>query len=123
MTSTELEQVDEIRRRFDISYEEAVQALRENGGDLLQALIAIERRQAQQPDPIAAGLAMLDQVEGLTRSGPIRRIRLKYANRLVKDIPVFLTASAAVGIALLAVFINRCSIELEQESDEEHHEA
>lgn len=115
MTSTELEHIDELRKRFDISYEEASQALRENNGDLVQSLVAVERKLAARPDPITAGLEMLDQVEGMSQSGPIRRIRVRYANRLLKDMPVGLTAFAAMAVSLLATFINRCSVEIEQE--------
>ena len=39
-----LEQVEQLRARADVSYEEARDALEQSGGDLLDALILLERR-------------------------------------------------------------------------------
>ena len=50
----QLEKVEKLRERADISYEEAKAALEANNWDLLDAMVALERagrtRQPQQPD-------------------------------------------------------------------------
>jgi len=45
--SERLAQIDEIRRRLPVSYGEAQQALEEAAGDVVGALVILERRQAQ----------------------------------------------------------------------------
>lgn len=46
-----LEQVDRLRERADVSFEEAKAALEQNGGDLLDALIWLERQGKTRPTP------------------------------------------------------------------------
>ena len=45
-----LEQVEALRARAEVSYEEARAALKDSGGDLLDALIALERAGKLRPD-------------------------------------------------------------------------
>ena len=45
-----LEQVEALRARAEVSYEEARAALEDSGGDLLDALIALERAGKLRPD-------------------------------------------------------------------------
>ena len=45
-----LEQVEKLREKADVSYEEAKAALEEAGGDLLDALILLERRGRTRPE-------------------------------------------------------------------------
>ena len=45
-----LELVEQLRKRADVSYEEARAVLEETGGDLLEALILLEQRGKVRPD-------------------------------------------------------------------------
>ena len=45
-----LEQVEALRARAEVSYEEARAALEDSGGDLLDALISLERAGKLRPD-------------------------------------------------------------------------
>ena len=45
--SERLAQIDEIRRRLPVSYAQAQEALEEAEGDIVGALVILERRQAQ----------------------------------------------------------------------------
>ena len=46
-----LEKVDRLRQRANVTYEEAKQALEQTGGDLLEAVILLEKQGKVDPPP------------------------------------------------------------------------
>ncbi len=109
---TELEKIDAIRSRMDVSFEQARAALREADGDVVEALITLEQNKS---DLLGAGLDLLDDVQRIVQSGGIRKLRLKFAGHTLADYPVALTAAGAIVVALAGVIISKSTIEIEEE--------
>ncbi len=119
---SELEKIDILRNRFNVGYDEASRELAASNGDVVQALIAFEKKRDSHPDLLALGLEMVDEAQRLASGSPIKRLRIKYGNRTVTDTPVALTAAAALAIGVAAVLISKLAIELvkdEEEADSE----
>lgn len=116
--NTELEKIDEIRRRFRVSYEDAQAALTSASGDLVGALAVVEKDHADRVDLLALGAEMADEVQKLIGGKPIKKLRVKYGNRLVTESPVALKAAAALAVGLAAVFISKLVIEIERGEEE-----
>ncbi|HAH88484.1 MAG: ubiquitin [Armatimonadota bacterium] len=110
----QLNKIDIIRERFSLSYEEARTALEESGGDVVSALDTLERSRGRCTDLVVLGAEIADDVRRFMDGGPIKKIRVKYGNKLVTETPVTLTALAAVAVGIAAVLISRLAIELEK---------
>jgi hypothetical protein len=108
----ELEKLDAIRSRMKVSYEEARTALEGADGDVVQALINLEKREG---DLLATGIELLDDVQKLVQAGGASRVRVKFADKVVGEYPVAFTAAAAFVVGLAAVLITKSSIEIERE--------
>lgn len=114
-----LEKVDLIRKRMDVSYEEAKDALDEANGDLVDALIMLEQGQE--------GESCCNWGDILAR-GAGSKIRLKKGDASLFEVPVGvgmigilgmlvsdeLAVLGAVGTA--AVLLNNCTLEIAGES-------
>ncbi len=116
-----LDDVDVIRERMDVGYADALRALEEAEGDLTKALALIEQwlKEREKEEDSLSHLAeeVISEVQQALQS-PVRKIRVRIGRDWVKEFPVALTAAAAVGIALAAFLINRCTIEIERETTE-----
>jgi hypothetical protein len=113
----ELEKIDILRERFHITYEEAQNALNATGGDLVAALVNLEKKYPHEnkPDLLSLGADIASEVKRLISGGPIRRLKLRYGNKLISDTPVTLSAALALVVGLAAVIINKLAIEVEKE--------
>lgn len=109
---TELEKLDAIRSRMDVSYEEAREALNQADGDLVQALVNLEKGKG---DLLSVGIELLDDIQRLMESGTVNKVRIKFGGRTITEYPVALTAFAALAVGLAAVIISKATIEIEQE--------
>ncbi len=114
----ELEKIDVIRSRFRIGYDDARAALAEASGDVIAALAALEKRDHSQADLVTLGAEMADEVQRIASGGPIKRLKVKYGNRILTETPVALTAATALAVGLAAVLISKLVIELEKEGEE-----
>ena len=109
---TELEKMDALRRRLNITYKQAKDALDSVNGDLAQALINLESAGAKpqseppsywsEPEKSAAGnlvRSIIDQIKGVIQEGNVTKVRLKDKGRTLIEIP------ATMGVAGLAVML------------------
>jgi hypothetical protein len=110
----QLNKIDKIRERLDVSYEDARLALEASGGDVVGALESLERSRGRCTDLVVLGAEIADDVRRFIDGGPINKIKIKYGNKLVTETPVALTALAAVAVGVAAVLISRLAIELEK---------
>lgn len=108
----ELKKLDVIRDRTRASYEEARKALQEANGDVIGAIIAIERAKITFTEELKVqGRDLVDKLKDLIREGNVARLRVKNKdkNHTVIDIPVngaiILTLFFPVFMALSAVVI------------------
>ena len=116
---SELNKIDIIRSRFPVSYEEANTALEAASGDLVGALAAIEKEKPQRGvDLLTMGVEIADEVQKLTSGGPIRRLKVRYGDKLIAETPVALTALAALAVGLAAILVSRLVIEVEKGEEE-----
>lgn len=116
----ELEKLDAIRSRMNVSYDEARKALDEAGGDLVQALVNLE---GEKGDLLSVGINLLDDVQKLIESGAPRKLRIKFDGKLVAEYPVALTAAAAVVVGLAALIISKATVEIEHEKAQVEEQA
>jgi len=117
--SVDLSQVDLIRERMHVTYDEARAALEQANGDVVAALAHLEHsnQTSGATDIIAITADLLDEVQRLLDAGVIRKIRIKLGNRTLREIPVSLSPAGAMVIGLLAVLVTRFVIELDRANE------
>lgn len=114
----ELKNIDIIRSRFNIGYEDARKVLNGASGDVVAALAALETVPASRSELLALGAEMADEIQRMVGGGPIRRLRVKYGSKLLTETPVSLTAAAALAVGIAAVLISRLVIEVDRGEEE-----
>ena len=77
-----------------------------------------EQNHANSTDLLSMGAEFVGEVRNLIDGGPIRRLRIKYGNRLLKETPVAFTAAAALAVGLAAVIISKLVIEVDTDEGE-----
>lgn len=113
-----LEKADTLRKRLGATYEEAKVALDEAEGDLLGALVVVERLRKQQGSGLEGLVNRLVQEAGRASSnGSISRISIRIGDTLLTQLPVALTGVAAAVVGCLGVLVSQCVIECEGEDD------
>jgi hypothetical protein len=115
--AVQLDKVDVIRERMDVGYQDALRALEQAEGDLVKALALIEQWLKEKEEEATLNRLIEDAIEEVREAikHPIRKIRVRMGKAWAKEFPVALTAAAAVGVAVVAFLINRCSVEVEHE--------
>ena len=118
---TELEKIDILRERSGLSYAEAKLILDEAGGDLVTALINLEKQGASQRESFQAkGFELVEKVKDLIRQGNITKIRVKTKEDVIIDLPI---TAGVVGVVLapylallgaVAALATNCTIEIER---------
>ncbi|MHB1001101.1 MAG: UBA domain-containing protein [Armatimonadota bacterium] len=116
--NNELEKIDIIRSRFKVTYDEARDALNAASGDLIHALAIIEKGESTGTDLLSIGAEIVDEVQNIISSGSIKKLRVKYGNRVLTEKPVVLKAAAAVAVAIAAILITKLVIEVDKDEEE-----
>ena len=118
-TLSELEKIDILRERVGIGYGEAKQLLDACDGDVVEALVLYEERQAET-DPKARLVASLER---LVHQGNVTRLRVRKGEKTYLEIPV---TAGVIGAALapqlfviagLACLVGRCTVEFQRNED------
>jgi hypothetical protein len=119
MSNDEMRLVDELRQRLDATYEEAAEALREAGGDVVQALAVIERRRRERGEGLVnIGNELIAEVKRLASEGVARRLRVKLGEQPVAEISVTFGQAAAAVLSVVALLLSRLVIEVIREPAE-----
>ncbi len=111
----DLQSVDVIRERVGATYDEALEALKETDGDILEALAKLEARRKEREDVFVSAMELFADVEEMARDWEVTGIKVRYGGRLLADIPVQLVSIGAIAAALLAAFITRSTVELDKQ--------
>lgn len=111
MASYDMALVDEIRKRLDASYSEALAGLEAGGGDLLRALAAVERMRAERQAAESSG-ELVGRALGLAREGRLKGLRVKLGGRTVRELPLPKGAPGALIGALISGFLSQLAVEL-----------
>jgi len=108
----DLDKLDAVRSRVGVSYEAARNALERANGDVVAAVIDLEK---QRPNLLTICTELLEEIVRLVDGRTPRKLRFKLGDRLVKEYPVALGVAAAFAVGLLATLISKASIEIERD--------
>jgi len=111
MASYDMALVDELRKRLDASYGEALAGLDEAQGDLLRALAAVERMKAERQSAESSG-EMVGRAIGLAKGGRLKGLRVKLGGRTVRDLPLPKGVGGAVVGAVVSTLLSQLAVEL-----------
>lgn len=97
--NSELEKIDILRSRMDISFKEAKEALDAAGGDVVQALINLEGKKRHSGEYFQdRSQEMLGQLKGFLHKGREYRIKVKKGDETVLTVPASLGALGLLGV-------------------------
>ena len=101
--------VDELRRRLDCTYEEALLGLEAGEGDLVRALAATERIKSQRDGASFSG-ELIGQAVELAREGKLKGLRVMLGDRAIGEVPVPKGVAGGALAALLTLLLSRVSV-------------
>ncbi|NIM04685.1 MAG: hypothetical protein GTO55_02005 [Armatimonadetes bacterium] len=107
METHDMALVDEIRRRMDATYSEALAGLEEGQGDLLKALAVIEEKRKSAASEQAE---LIDRIFNMAEQG-VKALRVRVGHRFVKEVPVCSGAFGSILAAFLVGFLGEISLE------------
>lgn len=120
-----LEKIDTVVARTNATFVEAKEALEKNDGDVIEAIIFIEKNKTNWSDNISdKGEKMVDKVKEILRKGNVTKITVKKDGEVLMNLPV---TAAAIGslmaapVALLGLgsaILSKCTIEILKEDGE-----
>ncbi|TCL62187.1 uncharacterized protein DUF4342 [Hydrogenispora ethanolica] len=123
-----LEKVDLVRERMDVSYEEAKRALEATNWDVVEAIIKIEQDSRSAKEEIfVRGSELVDKVKELIRKGNVSKIRVKQEDKVLVEVPVTagvvgaLLAPQLAIIGAVAALVSRCTVEIERIDSDVYH--
>ncbi|QOR35601.1 DUF4342 domain-containing protein [Clostridium sp. 'deep sea'] len=114
MTNLTLDKIDLVRERTGASYQQAVELLTENEGNVIEAIISYENSNLTE-DKInnnfskkienieVSGGKLVEKVKSLLHEGNVTRISIKKDDEIVLNIPVNFGIAAVVLAPFLSV--------------------
>lgn len=117
MANYEIAIVDEIRKRLDATYEEALLGLEAGEGDLVRSLAATERVKAQRDGARLSGEIIAAAIDK-AKEGKLKGLRVKLGDRPVGEVPLPKGAAGGALGAVLTLLLSRVSVELVTEDAE-----
>ncbi|WP_446898757.1 DUF4342 domain-containing protein [Clostridium sp. LBM24168] len=122
MSEITLEKIDIIRERTDVSYADAKEALEECDGNVVDALIYIEKNKKTTKDNIYTTKdEFMEWLKNTVKKGNVNRIKIKRDDKVVVDIPVNAGIAATltalvwpplIAIGILTAVFTRVTIEI-----------
>ncbi len=124
----DLEKVDLVRKRMNVSYEEAKTALEATDWNVVDAIVKIEQDQKSRKEEIfVRGNDLVEKVKELVKKGNVTRIRVKQDDKVLVEGPVTAGVVGAMLAPQLAVIggvaalVSKCTIEIEKSNPEAYH--
>ena len=111
MASYDMALVDELRKRVDASYSEALAGLDQAQGDLLRALAAFERMRAERESAESSG-EMVGRTIALAKEGKLKGLRVKLGGRTVRELPLPKGMGGAMVGAVVSALLAQLAVEL-----------
>lgn len=123
--SADLNLVDELRKRANVSYQEAVDALEKNNNNLLDALVYLEGKNKIKPENKCSSNGFFSWVKDIIRKGNKIKFIISKEDNNVLSIP--LTAAVIITVfapyvtlvGLIIAIATRHNIKFKKESGEE----
>ncbi|HBF39989.1 MAG TPA: hypothetical protein DDW50_22120 [Firmicutes bacterium] len=124
-----IEKIDMVRERMDVSYEEAKKALEVSNWDVVEAIIKLERDETARREEIyVRGNELVEKIKEIVRRGNVNRLRVKQDDQVLVEIPVTagvvgaLLAPQLAIIGAVAALVSKCTVEIEKiEKPEVYH--
>ncbi|MBX4271430.1 DUF4342 domain-containing protein [Clostridium estertheticum] len=102
--SINLEQIDELRKRANVSYEDAKNALEQNEGNLIKSLIYLEKQNKIKPDEKPCNdNTFFKNVLSLIKKGNETKLIIKKNDNVVLNICVTLAVIIAISAAPIVI--------------------
>lgn len=96
--SDELEKIDILRKRFNVGYREAKEALESAGNDLVGALLILEEKSSGSVNDLSERASgMWGQVKDVWQMASQTRLRVKDGERTVIEVPATMGALGILG--------------------------
>lgn len=126
--SIDLEKVDLVRERTGVSYKEAQEALEENRGDVLEAIVYLEEKGgsigAFTKSVENKGEHLLEKLKEILKEGNVNKITIKKDGDVVANIPInagalgFALAPLLATIGISAAIVTKHTIEITKKNGE-----
>ncbi len=121
-------QIDMVRERMGVGYAEAKAALDAADGDVILALVAVEKIQQQRRLEAAVELEAqivggLQEVRRLVAGGRIEKMRVKIGDQAVQVVPGAVAGVGAVVLTIVGALLSLVSVETEIESQAETNQS
>ena len=122
-----LRKIDEVVKRTNCTYEDAKLALDESKGDVLEAVIYIEKNKKccnNDSELKKKGEEILSEIKKIIEMGNVTKLTIKKNNEIILNIPI---TAGAVGVivapflslaGLTAALLTECKIEITKDSGE-----
>ena len=114
----DLAKIDLLRERADLSYEGARRLLEAHGGDVVEALIALEREDRARRRSAGRGSEFLAEFKTMLRAANRTKFRIKREEKTILELPVTAGLVGAVlapelaVIGAVAALLTRCTMEV-----------
>ncbi|AVQ46494.1 DUF4342 domain-containing protein [Clostridium botulinum] len=119
-----LEQIDLLRKRANVSYEEAKEVLEKFDGNVIEALVYLEKNKKISEDPCCES-KLLKRIKMLIRKGNKTKVVVRKKEETVLKVPVnvvILCAALAFPVTIAATIIalvTKHTIRIEKNSGED----
>ncbi len=97
----DLKKIDEIIKRTNCGYEEAREALVDNDGDLLAAIIEVERKKSTEEKFKARSEGVIDEIKKAIKEANATKLVVKKGDEIIINIPV---SAGVIGAVLAPLF-------------------
>jgi hypothetical protein len=128
--SVNIESIDELRKRADVSYEEAKNALEKTNGNLLEALIILEKEGKSEKDSYKKSAkswreyGIIKFIKRAIKKGNSYRVIVHKNEKVVIDVTLTATTIVtvvfpyAVGIVFIVTLISGYKLKIKSEKDD-----
>ena len=123
-----IEKIDAVRERMNVTYEEAKLALEATNWDVIEAIIKIEQDEKSRKEEVfVRGSELVEKVKEIVRKGNINRLKVKQDDKILVEIPVTagvvgaLLAPQLAIIGAVAALVGKCTVEIERIDAEVYH--
>lgn len=120
-----LDKIDVLRNRMNVSYEEARRALESVNWDVVEALVKLEQDEKSRKEEIfVRGNELVEKIKEIIRKGNVTKIRVKQDDKVLVEIPVTagvvgaLLAPQLAIIGAVATLVSRSTLEIEKSEPE-----
>lgn len=119
-----LRKIDEVVKRTNCSYEEAKYALEKHDGDVVGAIIFIEKSKNSSVHIKNKGEEVINEIKKIIEKGNVTKLTIKRKGEVILNLPI--TAGAVGMIAapflslagLTAALLTECTIEILKDNGE-----